>query len=83
MESSIMDILVENVFPELVEHSWEQFQDNHFLRLTCAQDGAPAHRSYLVRDLLLEMFQDRVISRDSNTEWSPRSPDLTPCDFFL
>ena len=29
------------------------------------------------------MFQDRVIARDLPTEWHPRSPDLTPCVFFL
>ena len=29
------------------------------------------------------MFQDRVIARGQPTEWPPRSPDLTQCDFFL
>ena len=29
------------------------------------------------------MFEDRVIARGQPTEWPPRSPDLTPCDFFL
>ena len=28
------------------------------------------------------MFLDRVIARDQPTKWPPRSPDLTPCDFF-
>ena len=77
------DILVENAFPELMDHFREQFEDNHFRYLNWAQDGAPTHRSHLVRDLLLEMFQDRVIAQDQPTEWPPRSPDLTPCDFFL
>ena len=55
------DILVQNAFRE-------QFEDNHFRYLNWAQDGAPPHRSHLVRDLLLEMFQDRVIAWDQPTE---------------
>ena len=27
------------------------------------------------------MFQDRVIAQDHPTDWPPRSPDLTLCDF--
>ena len=30
-----------------------------------------------------EMFQDRIISRNSDFEWPPRSPDLTASDFWL
>ena len=29
------------------------------------------------------MFQDRIISRNSDFEWPPRSPDLTASDFWL
>ena len=65
-----------------MDHFREQFGDNHFCHLSWAQD-APPHNSHLVRDLLLEMFQDRVIARDLPTERPPRSPDLTPYDFFL
>ena len=77
------EILIENAFPELMDHFREQFEDNHFRYLNWAQDGAPPPRSHLIRDLLSEMFQDRVIAREHPTEWPPRSPDLTPCDFFL
>ena len=33
--------------------------------------------------MLTGMFQDRIISRNSDFPWSPRSPDLTAPDFFL
>jgi hypothetical protein len=37
-----------------------------------------------VRDRLNEVFgENRVIALQHNVEWPPRSPDLTPCDFFL
>ena len=45
--------------------------------------GAPAHRLVAVRERLRELFGQRVIALYHNVEWSPRSPDLTPCDFFL
>lgn len=46
-------------------------------------DGAPAHSS---RDVYLEltnMFEDRWIGRNGPWRWPPRSPDLTPLDFYL
>ncbi len=47
------------------------------------QDGAPPHFSRDVRAWLDETFPDRWIGRRGPTEWPPRSPDLTPCDFWL
>jgi len=47
------------------------------------QDGAPAHGSSIVKNLLHQYFEDRVIALGWNPEWAPRSPDLTPCDFHL
>ena len=38
------DFLVEQVFPTLMEHFGYQFDDNKFMHLWWAQDGAPAHR---------------------------------------
>jgi len=47
------------------------------------QDGAPAHYSTSVRRLLDHTFPGRWIGRRGPIEWAPRSPDLTPLDFFL
>lgn len=48
------------------------------------QDGAPPHWGTIVRDWLTENFPLRWMGRGSpNMPWPPRSPDLTPCDFFL
>jgi len=46
------------------------------------QDGAPPHYGVIVRQYLNEVFQDRWIGRRVIYEWPPRSPDLTPLDFF-
>lgn len=34
-------------------------------------------------DLLRENFPEKLISRFGDIPWPPRSPDLTPMDFFL
>jgi hypothetical protein len=50
------------------------------------QDEAPPHWARTVRQWLNDKFPNRWISRggagDSNIRWPPRSPDLTPYDFF-
>lgn len=61
-----------------------QRQQNGELRhLWWAQDGAPPHRRRTVTDRLRELFGNRVIALNQPVEWPPRSPDLTPLDFFL
>lgn len=47
------------------------------------QDGAPPHFARPVREYLDDVFPDRWIGRRGPYEWAPRSPDLTPLDFFL
>jgi len=47
------------------------------------QDGAPPHYSNRVRAYLDRKVPDRWIGRGGPISWPPRSPDLTPCDFFL
>ena len=51
------------------------------------QDGAPPHWSKIVRDWMNTNLPQRWIGRgsddDENIPWPPRSPDLTPMDFFL
>lgn len=47
------------------------------------QDGAPPHYARLVREYLEQIFPNRWIGRRGPIEWPPRSPDLTPLDYFL
>lgn len=48
-------------------------------------DGAGPHNTLLVAEALAEVFADRIISNRNRNEqhWPPRSPDLTPIDFFV
>lgn len=47
------------------------------------QDGATCHTSKDSMALLREQFSGRLVSRWGDVSWPPRSPDLTPLDFFL
>ena len=46
-------------------------------------DGAPAHFSIVSRDYLDAAFHGRWIGRGGPVPWPPRSPDLTPLDYFV
>lgn len=65
-----LPILLENVELETRIRMWFQ------------QDGAPAHRSQLIQNYLNNRFPNRWIGNRTH-EWPPRSPDLTPLDFFV
>jgi len=47
------------------------------------QDGATAHTARCSLGILREMFPSRLISLRGEIGWLARSPDLTPCYFFL
>ena len=78
-------MLTEFAFPQLAIHFNNQFLEGLFrgICLWWAQDGAPAYRLIEVRDHLNEVFgENRVIALQDNVEWPPRTPNLTPRDFF-
>jgi hypothetical protein len=68
-------MLQQFLIPQLDEH--DQEGSIHF-----QQDGALPH--YLeVLEYLNTRFPGRWIGRATPIAWAPRSPDLTPLDFFL
>ena len=46
-------------------------------------DGAPPHYSRLVREYLRVSFPNRWLGRLGPVAWPPRSPDLTPLDYYI
>jgi hypothetical protein len=44
------------------------------------QDGATSHTANSTMEMLKQFSDDRIISKNL---WPPRSPDLTPIDYFL
>ncbi|KDR14555.1 hypothetical protein L798_11286, partial [Zootermopsis nevadensis] len=77
---SFFDMLTSWLLPQLNTN-----YDDYILQL----DGAPSHFHRNVRVLLNRVFPQRWIGRaaangdDNLLPWPPRSPDLTPCSFFL
>ncbi len=47
------------------------------------QDGAPSHTSNAIMQYLRAQFSLRLMSKCGDSPWTPRSPDLAMCDFFL
>ena len=73
---SYLSLLNETLLPEIRRRNDDE--DVYF-----QQDGTPPHYALAVRDWLDENFPGRWIGRRGPLEWPPRSPDLTPPDFFL
>jgi len=46
-------------------------------------DGVPPHYTNRVRELLNELFPNRWLGRSGPVTWPPKSPDLTPLDYYL
>ena len=78
-----LEMLNEEVFPQLIAAFGHQFANGSFSRLWWVQDGAPAHTPVDVSTWMTEFFRHKIIALYHHNEWPPRSPDLTPCDFFL
>ena len=72
------EMLEDRILPSIREAYGNMRRDIWFM-----QDGAPAHRGLNVRHKLHEVFGNRVLGLGFRQEWPPRSPDLTPCDFFF
>ena len=71
-----LDMLRNQVWPTI--STWKNFDRMFFMH-----DGAPPHFGRTVRFWLDEQIPGRWIGRRGSYDWPARSPDLTPCDFFL
>ena len=83
-----LDMIDQHVIPTIVGEfgiafDWPHYVNGMFPDMWWFQDGAPAHRLGLVTERLHILFRERVVSLNEAIEWPPRSPDLTPLDFFL
>lgn len=70
-------MLIDYFFPIMSEHP--AFTSHTWFQ----QDGATPHTARESMALLRDFFPNKLISRFGDIPWPPRSPDLTPMDFFL
>ncbi|XP_073994372.1 phosphatidylinositol 3-kinase regulatory subunit alpha isoform X3 [Rhodnius prolixus] len=69
--TDILPLHLENIPVERRRKMWYQ------------HDGCPAHSARHVKRYLDRQFDGHVISTRGTIQWPPRSPDLTPMDYFL
>ena len=46
------------------------------------QDGTTTHTARVTMNVIRKTFAGRLITRNGEIPWPPRSPDLSPCDFL-
>lgn len=72
-------IFLNEVLPELLDNvPLADLRGMYF-----QHDGCPAHFALNVRQLLDARYPNRWIGRGGPFAWPPRSPDLTPLDYYL
>ncbi|GFT13555.1 transposable element Tcb1 transposase [Trichonephila clavipes] len=72
-----LTLLRETVVPCLI-------QRGQILNVMFMQDGATSHTANPVKTFLIQTLgEDRIVSRRCRYPWPPRSPDLTPAEFWL
>ena len=67
----------------LEDYLWPEMDELDINDMWFQQDSISSHTTRVTIDLLKGKFSERVISRNGQGEWPPRSCDLTPLDFFL
>lgn len=82
-EGATVTVNAERYRGMLTDFLWPRLDDMDVDNLYFQQDGATSHTSHETVALLSEKFPERLISRNGDINWPPRSCDLTPPDFFL
>lgn len=72
-------LFLQNEFHNLIGHLPRILRNE----MVFMQDGAPPHFARPVRAHLDTIFGPRWVGRGGPIPWPARSPDLTPCDYFL
>lgn len=67
----------------LSDYFFDQMEAEDLNDIWFQQDGATCHTAHATIDLLRTVFENRIISRNGDVHWPPRSCDLTPLDYFL
>lgn len=72
-----------NILREMVEVIDDTMPIREALKAWFQQDGAPPHNNRLVDNFLENTFDGKWLGYQGPYKWPPRSPDLTPLDYFI
>ena len=53
------------------------------MNMLMQHEGAPRHYAVCSRQVMNEIFDEKLIRRDGRVAWPPRSPDLTLREYVL
>ena len=67
----------------LNEFLFTKIEEENIGNIWFQQDGTTCHTAETALDVLLPVFEDRIINNRSDVVWPPRSCDLTPLDYYL
>ena len=73
------EVFLRNELPGLLEDMPLMIRSQMYFQ----HDGAPPHYPRHVREYLNEFFRNSWLGRGGTAAWPPRSPDLTPLDYYL
>jgi len=79
LTGNIYEVFLRNELPGLLEDIPLMIRSEMYFQ----HDGAPPHYTRHMREYLNESFPTRWLGRGGPVAWSPRSPDLTPLDYYL
>lgn len=82
-EGKLNSAMYNEVILHHLENEMDEWPLSELRKVHFQQDGAPPHNSHLSRSNLSRLFGTQWIGTHGPTQWPPRSPDLTPLDFFL
>jgi len=73
------EVFLRNELPGLLEDILLMIRNQMYFQ----HAGAPPHYTRHVREYLNKSFPNRLLGRGGPIAWPPRSPDLTPLDYYL
>jgi len=74
-----LERLTQDILPDVLDDVLLQLR----VGMWFMHDGSPPHFSRIARQYLNDHFPGKWIGRNRPVEWSPRSLDLSPIDFYL
>lgn len=72
-----------NILQQMVEAAVETMPVREAAEAWFQQDGAPPHNGRLIDNFLENEFDGKWLGNQGPYKWPPRSPDLTPLDYFI
>ena len=86
-------LLSHTFYPDLMNFTFSRPEENHLFAPPDSTPNNPPHRWWFMQDgarphlparrWISSKFGDNTIGEGLANPWPARSPDLTPCDFFL